>query len=106
MVTRIGRRRAPRRIYIREWREHRGLSQQQLADRVDADRSTVWRWEAGQRTLDNEALTDIAWALNVDVPDLYRHPEQPSADALLRDASRPLMDNVIAIIEAMKRTGS
>lgn len=105
MATRIGLR-TPRRIFIREWREHRGLSQQQLADRIDADRSTIWKYEAGQRKLDNELLTDIAWALNVDVPDLYRHPSQPSADALLRDASRPLVDNVIAIIEAMKRTGS
>jgi transcriptional regulator with XRE-family HTH domain len=96
----------PRRIYIREWREHRELTQQQLADRLDTDKGTISRYERGHRRLDGVVLQDLAYALDVDVPDLYRHPAQPSADALLRDASPQLVSNVISIIEALKRAAS
>jgi transcriptional regulator with XRE-family HTH domain len=104
-MRRIGRQK-PRRVYIREWRESRGLTQQQLAERLDTDSGTVSRYETGKRRLDAPIMNDIAFALDVDVPDLYRHPDQPSADALLRGAPQHVVESTIAFIQTLRRAGS
>jgi transcriptional regulator with XRE-family HTH domain len=105
MVRRIGRR-APRRMFIREWREHRGLSQQQLADRLDTNKGAISKYENGKTRLDMVILADLAYALNVNEEDLFHHPDEPSADALLRDAPASLRASTLAFIETLKRTGS
>lgn len=84
MPSRIGPRR-PIRLYLAEWRTSRGLSQERLAERLGTSDVTISRWENGRRRPDLNAQAAIAEALDIDVFDLRRHPDQPSADALLRD---------------------
>jgi transcriptional regulator with XRE-family HTH domain len=67
---------------LRAYRERQRLSQQELADRLDVDKSTVWRWETGKRKIDEEkiplvaGLTGIApRALRPDLAQLLRRPE-------------------------------
>lgn len=104
MVTRIGPKR-PVKLYIAEWREYRGLTQEQLAGRIGSTKSSISRWETGERDLTLGALGAIAEALQCEVADLYRDPNRPSADALLRDADEPTRRQAFRLIEAL-RTGT
>lgn len=101
-VGRIGPKR-PVRLFLSEWRVKRGLTQQQLADRLDTSDVTVSRWETGERRPDDGAKGAIAWVLGCEVVDLYRHPDQPSADALLRDQPPEIQEQALRVIAAMRR---
>lgn len=104
MPTRIGPKR-PLRLYIAEWREKRGLSQQTLADRLGASDVTISRWETGKRRPDLNALAAIAEALggNLEVIDLFRHPDQLSTDELLRDQPPEVRNQAVNLIRAIRR---
>jgi transcriptional regulator with XRE-family HTH domain len=102
MPARIGPRR-PFRLYIAEWREEKKLTQEQLAQRLGASNVTVSRWETGKRQPDYNAQAAIAEALGVDPFDLRRHPAQPSADALLRDQPKEVVEQVFKVIRALRR---
>lgn len=52
------------------WREHRGLTQQQLAKRVGISASYLSQIETGKRAGSTEVLVTIAKALNVMLDDL------------------------------------
>jgi transcriptional regulator with XRE-family HTH domain len=61
MAGRIGNPARRRRHFIREWREFRGLTQEQLADAIDATKASISRIEAMKQgyTQDNlEAMAD------------------------------------------------
>lgn len=102
MPPRIGSRR-PVRLYLAEWRESRHLTQQQLADRLETTDVTISRWETGKRRPDDDAKAAIAWVLGIEMVDLYRHPDRPSADALLRDQPQEVQDQALRVIAAMRR---
>lgn len=104
MVTRIGPKR-PVKLFIAEWRESRGLTQQQLADRIGSTKSSISRWEGSSRDVTFGALGAIAEALNCDVADLRRDPARPSADALLRSLDATTQRQAFRLIEAL-RTGT
>jgi len=101
MPPRIGPRK-PVRLFLAEWRDSRGLTQQQLADRLETSDVTVSRWETGKRKPDDDVKAAIAWVLGIELVDLYRHPNQPSADALLRGAPAETVDQAIRVITAMR----
>ena len=102
MVTRIGPKK-PVRLYIAEWRKHRDdMSQEQLANRIGSTKSSISRWETGERDITLGALGAMAEALQCEVPDLYRDPARPSADALLRGSSEALRQQAFRLIEALK----
>lgn len=105
MPPRIGRigPRKPVRLFLAEWRAKRGLTQQQLADRLETSDVTVSRWETGERRPDDRAKSAISWVLGCEVVDLYRHPDQPSADALLRDQPPEIQEQALRVITAMRR---
>ena len=51
------------RHYLREWRKHRGLTQEQLAELIEKTASTVWRIENRQAGLSQHILDRLAKAL-------------------------------------------
>lgn len=93
----------PIRLFIAEWREAKGLSQEALGGRLGVSDVTVSRWETGKRRPDLDAQAAIAEALGVDVIDLFRLPSKPSADALLRDQPPEIQEQAIRVITAMRR---
>ncbi len=56
------------RLYLREWREHRGLTQQQLAERAGIALPNLSRIEDGQMRWHSELLEQMALALDLDDP--------------------------------------
>jgi len=101
MVTRIGPKK-PTRLYIAEWRDHRGLSQEKLAARIGTTKSTISRWETGERDILLGAQGAIAEALNCTPRDLFNDPAQPSADDLLRDMDDNTRRQAIRLLKALK----
>ena len=57
------------------WRIQRGLTQEQLAERIAMQRNTVWRIEAGHPAFLRTARL-LARALGVQVADLQRQPPE------------------------------
>lgn len=70
----------PIHVYLRQWREHYGLTQRQLGGRLSVDPVTVGRWERLEADLNLGVLQAIAEALspNLRYDDLTRLP--PNAD--------------------------
>lgn len=101
-APRIGPRR-PRRIYLKEWREARGLTQAQLAGRLGVTDVTVSRWELGKALLNTDVLAAISEALNIEPQDLYHPPDRPSVESLLRDQPEEVRDQAINLIRAIRR---
>jgi transcriptional regulator with XRE-family HTH domain len=99
-MARIGPR-TPKRHFLYEWREHRGLTQQQLADRLETNHENISRWENHQRPIGEMAQLALAEALSIEPGDLWRHPDTPSADELLRHASPAVRDQAIAVVRAL-----
>jgi transcriptional regulator with XRE-family HTH domain len=102
MPARIAARRV-RRLYIMQWREHRGMTQEQLADRLGTTSMTVSRWERGAVALNTTVMSELADALGIEPEDLYHHPDSPSPNALLRGQPREVLDQAIRIITALRR---
>lgn len=102
MATRIGPRKPPR-LFIAEWRESKGLTQEQLAQRLDTTDVTISRWETRKRQPNLDALAAIAEALDIELRDLYRLPTTPSADALLRGQPKEVVEQAMKLIQAIRR---
>jgi transcriptional regulator with XRE-family HTH domain len=58
------------RYYFREWRKHRDLTQEQLADRIGVSSPTISQLERGIQGFRNETLEALADALNCTPADL------------------------------------
>lgn len=101
MVTRIGPKNPPR-LFIAEWRERRNLTQEQLAARIGSTKSSISRWETGERDITLGALSAVAEAIGCAVPDLYRDPERPSADALMQQFDDQTRRQAFRLLEALK----
>lgn len=102
MPVRIGPRRPPR-IFLAEWREARGLSQERLGERLGVSKMTVSRWERNVASVNINVMSALAEALDIEPRDLFRHPETPSADALLRNQPESIVDQAIAVIGALRK---
>lgn len=103
MPARIGPRRPPR-IFLREWRETRGLTQERLAERLDVEKMTISKWERGVSAVNTNVMRALADALGIEPEDLWHHPDTPSADMLLRGQPDDVRDQVFKIIDALRRT--
>lgn len=102
MADRIYAKRKPK-LYLAEWRLKAGLTQQQLADRLGTTDVTISRWETGRRRPNMDAQEAIAEAMGYESEDLKRHPDTPSADALLRGQPPEVVEMIIKQIIAIRR---
>lgn len=65
MPSRVGNPQHRRRHFIAEWREFRGLTQQQLADAIDSTKATISRLEGLKQGYTQDLLEAVAEALGV-----------------------------------------
>ena len=59
---------------IKELREERNLTQEDLAHRLNTHPQSVWRYEAGTRSLTAEKIEEIARVLGVEPGVLFEDP--------------------------------
>ena len=84
------------RHYLREWREHRGLQQEQLAKMVGASKSVISRFETGERPIKLEMQFKLMRALRISPPEFFSPPPPPPEPPLLLlppEPSPPSNDN-------------
>jgi len=94
-----------RRVFFREWRKHRGLTQEQLAARVERSTSWVSQIENGEIGYTEETLELLAGALQCDPADfLVRNPSEASAIWSIWEGLQPSQRiQAAAILEALKK---
>lgn len=90
--------------FIREWREHRDLTQQQLAERIGTSKQSISRIEQGKQPYTQESLEALGEALNATPVELIsrdpkREPDLPIFDLPVTDRER-----VRAFIRALRVT--
>lgn len=87
MPARIGNPKRRRRHFIREWREFRELTQEQLADLVHTTKTSISRIEDLKQGYTQDGLEAIADALGTHPSTLLSRPPKPS-DRYVESAPR------------------
>lgn len=101
----------PRLYFFRQWRKFRGLTQEQAAERLLVDQSTLSRIERGTIRFGQEFLEAAAYAYQCEPADLLMR------DPLVKDAAWSITDNlkkatpdqreqIQAVVEALIRRAS
>lgn len=60
--------------FTREWREAKGMSQDKVAELLDTNRGQISKLERGDLRMNDDWISGIAAALNIDPSDLFRNP--------------------------------
>ncbi|SMC34865.1 Helix-turn-helix domain-containing protein [Oscillospiraceae bacterium] len=87
---------------LRKLRMERGLSQQQLADMLFVDRSSIASWESGRRSPDASFISKLADTLKVDVEKLLNHIEEEHSSktcAILIDDEKIILRGGLPVLE-------
>ena len=97
-----------RKLFLREWRNHRVLTQEQLAERAGISQGMISQLEKGTTDFSGETLAALADALQCEPADLImRNPGDPEAPWTIWDTlEKPQKRQAIEIMKALKRTGS
>jgi transcriptional regulator with XRE-family HTH domain len=105
MSQRIGYRpkRARRRTFVKQWREYRGLTQDDLAERLETSKASISRIEAGQQAYTQDFLEACADALRTDPASLLmRDPTDQEAMWSIWDKAkvgeRKMIENIVRTV--------
>lgn len=97
-------------FYLKQWREHRDLSQQRLADRIGTSKGYISDLERGKRRYNQDLLEMLADALMCEPADLLiRDPSEPSGIWSVWDnVPKPERPRIVAMIRALvgEKTGT
>lgn len=96
----------PPRLFLKEWRDKLKLSQEQIAARLETDKGTISKLERGRQKVTDDWLFGLAWAMGVEPERLFRHPDAPSLDDLIRGAPDNLKKQIFQVVEALVKTGT
>ena len=88
------------RHYLREWRVHRGLLQEELARRTGIAKSVISRYETGDRRIHLEAQFRLMRALGITPAQFFSPPDSPSLDVLAASASAEDRRRLVNLVRA------
>lgn len=90
------------RVYIREWMEARDrLDQKSLAKKMRRSESAISKKLDGPARIDVQWLSEFALALQVNVPDLFRPPQEGTLDSVEAPTHRPKIADLLALANKM-----
>lgn len=94
--------------FIKEWRNHRGLTQLQLAERIGVDRTLITHIEKGRRKYDQAFLEAAAEVLRCEPADLIvRDPSDPDGLWSIYDQLKPAeRHQLVEMAKVIRRTGT
>lgn len=100
--------RSATRYYFREWRKHRGLTQEALASRVGLSTPSISQIETGKQGFTDSTLEALADALSCEPGDLLmRDPTDAEAPWSLWESLTPDQRQTgIKLLKALKGTGT
>ena len=89
---------------LRKLRTERGLSQRELASRVFVTRSTVARWESGNRLPDAAMISRLSQCLDVDVNTLLSVAAQSdeTPNVIMVDDRKIILAGGLSVLEQAK----
>ena len=79
--------------YLAAWRKEKGLKQEQVANILGVDKSTIHRWETGKRAVDINDLNRLAAVYEVDPVALLLSPNDASLARQLTEA-RAILERI------------
>lgn len=88
-----------RRIYLREWREHLGLTQEAIAAELGTDKGTVSKWENQKRTINLNMLMELSRVMGIQPGAIFYPPTRPSLDAMVSGLPDEAFDQARKIVE-------
>ncbi len=100
---------APRhRIFLREWRKHRGYTQEQLAEMIGTTHATLSRIERGLLPYNQGFLERAAEMLMCEPADLLvRNPEDPEGIWSIWDNAKPgQRRQIVEVAKTLLKTGT
>lgn len=86
-------------MFIKEYREMRGLTQQQLADKIEVQRNSISRYENGGREPDPATLIKLAKALNTTVDSLLVGEEETTSGRQKKEDVGVLLDRTLDMLK-------
>lgn len=92
----------PLKWYLREWRERRGLTQEQVAERLDTTKGMVSQFENGKRRLNDDWICGFAHVFGIDPADLLRNPQSPHPMQLLDELTQSQRESIMHMIGMFK----
>jgi transcriptional regulator with XRE-family HTH domain len=97
-----------RRTFIREWRQSRGLTLEQLADRIGITHASLSRIERGLQPYSQPQLEAIADALQTEPASLLmRNPVDPEGIWSVWDQAKPgERRQIVEIAKTLIKTGT
>lgn len=97
-----------RRTFIRQWRDHRGLTLERLADRVGMTAGNLSQLERGNQGYTQNTLEALAEALQTDVASLLmRNPQDSEALWSIWDQAKPAERQMLVdIAKTVVKTGT
>jgi len=97
-----------RRTFIRQWREHQGLTLEMLAERIGTTHASLSRVERGLQPYSQPLLEALATALGVEPADLLiRNPEDPEGIWSVWDQAKPAERRMIVdLAKTVTKTGT
>ena len=60
-------------MLLREEREKKGITLQEIADKIGVTKTTVSRWELGTRSMYASSLKDYCKACGIDINEIISH---------------------------------
>lgn len=94
------------RTHLREWREYRGLTQEQAAERLNVSRTLLSKIENAKSPYTQGFMEAASEAYNCEVADLImRDPHSPiwSIYDTLRSLPKPVQEQVSEIVKTFKK---
>ncbi|MEO0385071.1 MAG: helix-turn-helix transcriptional regulator [Pseudomonadota bacterium] len=106
-MDRIGPKNPPQH-FLKEWRKHLGLTQEKVAERLDTTKGQISLYERNKRKMTLEMAAAFAFAMNPDLDSLaiFRHPDEPSADEKLRNATPEQRRAALTVIDSIMSMGT
>jgi len=95
-MTRIGQRR-PVKWYIKEWRVHKGLTLERMAERLETNKGQISKLERGDQRMNDSWIAGYAEALGIEPSQLLRDPEAPTINDLLSGATPDQIEKIKSI---------
>jgi transcriptional regulator with XRE-family HTH domain len=99
-MTRIGQAR-PIRWYLKEWRVHKGLTLERMAERLETNKGQVSKLERGEQRMNDSWLAGYAEALGIEPSQLLRDPEAPNLNDLLLKATPEQIEKIKTIVSVI-----
>ena len=90
-------------LLLRQWRKHRGLTQEKLAERLGTSKGYISQLESGKQRYNQQHLEALTEALDCDPVDLLiRDPTDPDGIWSIWDRVRPVdQDTARRILEQL-----